>query len=129
MNNFFICALCCGLLCLGLACQKQPPPGPEVIDYNVLPPITQEGKNTFGCKIDGEVWVPRVELFVPWYDKVCALFESGIGGGYIFSRVITLSQDDEMQLYFGPTFFHTGKYYLPEKHDQWFMKNQAATAA
>lgn len=23
-----------------------------------LPPITQEGKNTFGCKVDGEVWVP-----------------------------------------------------------------------
>jgi hypothetical protein len=24
-----------------------------------LPPITQEGKNTFGCKIDGEIWVPH----------------------------------------------------------------------
>jgi hypothetical protein len=24
----------------------------------VLPPITQEGKNTFGCKVNGEVWVP-----------------------------------------------------------------------
>jgi len=25
---------------------------------NSLPPITQEGKNTFGCKVDGKVWVP-----------------------------------------------------------------------
>lgn len=24
----------------------------------VLPAITQEGKNTFGCKVNGEVWVP-----------------------------------------------------------------------
>lgn len=24
----------------------------------LLPPITQEGKNTFGCKVNGEVWVP-----------------------------------------------------------------------
>jgi hypothetical protein len=100
-----------------LACQKEPPPGPEIIDYNVLPPITQEGKNTFGCKVDGEVWVPRVELFVPWFDKVCVLFESGLGSGNIISRVITLNQDDEMQLYFGPTFLQTGKYYLPEKND------------
>lgn len=23
-----------------------------------LPPITQEGKNTIGCKINGEIWVP-----------------------------------------------------------------------
>lgn len=25
---------------------------------SILPPITQEGKNTFGCKINGEVWAP-----------------------------------------------------------------------
>ena len=24
----------------------------------ILPGITHEGKNTFGCKIDGEVWIP-----------------------------------------------------------------------
>ena len=23
-----------------------------------LPPLTQEGKNTFGCKVNGEIWVP-----------------------------------------------------------------------
>jgi len=27
----------------------------------VLPPITTEGLNTFGCKVDGEVWVPHVD--------------------------------------------------------------------
>jgi|AntRauTorckE5430_2_1112549.scaffolds.fasta_scaffold10747_1 hypothetical protein len=26
-----------------------------------LPPLTTEGRNTFGCKIDGEVWVPHVD--------------------------------------------------------------------
>jgi hypothetical protein len=26
-----------------------------------LPPITQEGKNTFGCKVNGEIWVPYSE--------------------------------------------------------------------
>jgi hypothetical protein len=24
-----------------------------------LPPATQEGKNTFGCKVDGKVWIPN----------------------------------------------------------------------
>src|SRR3977135_4034858 len=23
-----------------------------------LPPITQDGKNTFGCKVDGLIWLP-----------------------------------------------------------------------
>jgi hypothetical protein len=27
-----------------------------------LPPITQEGKNTFGCKINGKNWVPGGDL-------------------------------------------------------------------
>ncbi len=27
----------------------------------VLPPITMEGKGTFGCKVNGEIWVPYVE--------------------------------------------------------------------
>ena len=30
---------------------------------SVLPPITQEGKNTFGCLVNGKVWVP----FFPCY--------------------------------------------------------------
>ena len=34
-----------------LQCRKEKIP-------NELPPITQEGKNTFGCKINGQVWVP-----------------------------------------------------------------------
>ena len=35
---------------------RQPVPEPE------LPPITNEGANTFGCRIDGEVYIPRT----PW---------------------------------------------------------------
>ena len=46
-----------GVLIIGLmGCKK------EVVvsnsSYsNVLPPLTHEGKNTFGCKVNGEVWV------------------------------------------------------------------------
>ncbi|RUA35319.1 MAG: hypothetical protein DSY77_02815 [Bacteroidetes bacterium] len=36
------------------SCQKE-----EIEVEDELPPITQEGLNTFGCKIDGEVLVPK----------------------------------------------------------------------
>ncbi|MGM0579637.1 MAG: hypothetical protein ACQETL_03095 [Bacteroidota bacterium] len=34
------------------SCELLFSPGPE------LPPITEEGKGTFGCKVNGEVWLP-----------------------------------------------------------------------
>lgn len=37
------------------ACKKDPTKNAK------LPPITQEGKNTVGFMIDGEVWVPYYE--------------------------------------------------------------------
>jgi len=98
-----------------LACRQEPLPQdpPFVpIDYTVLPPITQEGKNTFGCKVNGEVWVPRVELFVPWYDLAASLHEkSGSGVGSISCRLLTENQDDFLQVVFGPTLFQEGIYY------------------
>ncbi len=30
-----------------------------------LPPITMEGKNTFGCLVNGEVWLPKGDLNNP----------------------------------------------------------------
>jgi hypothetical protein len=35
----------------GSSCKKSTP-------SVALPPITDEGKNTFGCKVNGQVWVP-----------------------------------------------------------------------
>jgi hypothetical protein len=40
------------LLVAGPQCKKSSPPP------NILLPATQEGKNTFGCKVNGEVWIP-----------------------------------------------------------------------
>jgi hypothetical protein len=46
------------LLVTNPQCKKSSPPP------NVLPPMTQEGKNTFGCKVNGEVWTPYFECTV-----------------------------------------------------------------
>jgi hypothetical protein len=97
-----------------LSCTKDPPPNtnPPPIDYTVLPPITQTGANTFGCLVNGEVWVPRVELWVPWYDLAASFSEKdGSGIGSITCRLLTEDQDDFMQVVFGPTLLKTGEYF------------------
>ena len=51
IRNLPLCLLT--LAFLGLDCHKHQDNPPTE-----LPPITQEGRNTCGCKIDGQVWVP-----------------------------------------------------------------------
>ena len=41
---------------LNVKCKKDKYTSP-----NVLPPVTQEGKNTFGFKLNGEIWMPYYE--------------------------------------------------------------------
>ena len=49
------------LICITLltvACKKDNPKDDDKI-IQVLPELTHEGKHTFGCKVNGEVWVAR----------------------------------------------------------------------
>ncbi len=39
------------------SCKKEPSTPSEPYDPNTLPPLTHQGKNTFGCLVNGEVWV------------------------------------------------------------------------
>jgi len=98
------------------ACHKDPPDGPDIIDYTVLPAITQNGANTFGCKMNGEVWIPRVGS-VGWdpsaFDKVLYFSEKdNLGVGFINSRLVENTRNDRLYVIFGPTYFHTGRYYI-----------------
>jgi len=93
------------------ACRKdRPDPVPEpphVPYWDTLPAITQTGANTFGCLVNGEVWVPRVGILVPWYDLAASLNElDGTGSCDIACRVLTTTQDDFLNLTFGPTKFN-----------------------
>lgn len=142
MKNTLLLPLLAALsLC---ACHQEPPPQdpPFVpIDYTVLPPITQEGKNTFGCKVNGEVWVPRIDTrsFDPTrHDKIASLHEkNGSGAGAIVCNLLDFDskQDDWLQITFGQTFFQpvqncglmlgvgalfnttSGKWYSSKYHD------------
>src|ERR1700722_16428965 len=46
------CSFLLILLVANLHCKKSTPPP------NILPAMTQEGKNTFGSMVNGEVWIP-----------------------------------------------------------------------
>ena len=55
-NNFLLLIWLLAVPLLWAGCDKQNN-CPEL----KLPPLTTEGLNTFGCKIDGEIWVPHTD--------------------------------------------------------------------
>jgi hypothetical protein len=99
------------------SCRKEPVgPNPyQPIDYTVLPPATQEGKNTFGCKINGKVWVPRVPLGAVTYTDLAFSFDEkkSLGYGYGVCNLVDLDEkiQDWMNIGFGPSRYVTGDYY------------------
>lgn len=131
-STFTLKSLCLLVLSLIFSCQKTDP-DPDPFDYvqptdpyHTLPEITQEGKNTFGCRMNSVVWVPRVEIVVPWYTLDFQFSESDYTGtGGIYCRVLSTTQDDFMQVIFGPTFFKTGVYSMSFRNstDMDFTKN------
>ncbi len=96
------------------ACRKaspDPPQPPSIPYWDTLPAITQIGANTFGCLVNGEVWVPHIDVrsFDPTrHDMSATVFESnGTGTGGITCTLLDfdLKQDDWLSITFGPTFF------------------------
>jgi hypothetical protein len=76
--------LASSLFLLATSCKKDDP-----LNTDKLPPATTSGKNTFGCKVNGEVWIPYIE------------------GGGVWDRVLNVDHDRGWvgcdQLYIGAT--------------------------
>jgi hypothetical protein len=86
------------LIVLLTACGKDDPPPntyPPPIDYTVLPPATQTGAGTFGCKVDGAVWVPRVPLLAVTYRDIEATVweKDGSGAGIITTNLVDIDKN------------------------------------
>ncbi len=114
----FLALLLCGLLYT--ACRKDEPPpytGPLPIDYTVLPPATQTGAGTFGCLVNGKVWVPRVPLLAATYQEISSTISeknySGAGGITCNLEDAEIQQDDWLSLRFPPTLFDTITFCTP----------------
>ena len=54
MKNYHLLTKAILLIFLLWSCRKE-----KVRPIDKLPPITQEGKNTFGCLVNGEAWIPK----------------------------------------------------------------------
>ncbi len=58
------------------ACHKDapdPPVPPPVVLPDTLPPLTTVGANTFGCKVNGKLWLPKADwkaYFDPAYSPI-----------------------------------------------------------
>ena len=63
-NIYFFSVVLAFLFCA--SCKKDQPP--NVLPPDTLPPITQTGANTFGCKINGQVWVPYYPCEDTWWN-------------------------------------------------------------
>ena len=57
-----------------LGCKKDPPAEPKPTDP-VMPPATQIGANTFGCYIDGELFVANEGWTVWDFDPVTGSYD------------------------------------------------------
>ena len=71
-------------LLMGVGCEKED-------DMNKLPPVTQTGENTFGCKINGEVYRTSVKwrYSIVFAEGVKAEYKNGemfISGQFIYPR-------------------------------------------
>jgi hypothetical protein len=87
------------LLLFGLvACKKDTPNNPH--DPNTLPPLTHEGKNTFGCKVNGEVWVAHAPFTVGGPIALSGSYNHENGGGDIDANLSTDIRLEQIRLYF-----------------------------
>ena len=80
INIFCLAALFAITLCAGKCSKDTNPELPEQ-----LPPITQTGANTFGCLINGKVWLPKgVDFQLP---NMLATVDPTLGNGDLSIRV------------------------------------------
>ncbi len=102
-NPIFTFALVLIVLLSILSCTKT-----EEIDK--LPPITMEGKNTFGCLVNGIAWIPETNggLF---NEKLTARYENG--GLSIQARIRTNSDVINQNLIIKSNFNDLGIYQIP----------------
>ncbi len=100
-----------GLLLFFVACRKEtpdpPPPPPPVAEKpDTLPPMTTTGANTFGCKVNGKIWVAKAD-WRSYLNPAFQLFDAFINekgtpqGGFLqANRQVYLGDKDwDIQLF------------------------------
>lgn len=87
---YYLILFFCSLLFTAGSCEKDNEPQ--------LPPITQTGKDSFGCLVNGEIWLPEPTIAFPAIPKISA--ELKREGNYRIWK-LGASQGASSSFYFG----------------------------
>jgi hypothetical protein len=99
------------IVCTGLffvfACKKNPPVQPA----EELPALTHEGKNTFGCKVNGTIWIPKANFTVGGAIAIDNSYKEATGGLTLKATKKTSDESTyEYLIFFGVNLFEEGVY-------------------
>jgi len=110
MNTLKLKTLTLGILLLGtISCCKDK-------DEDKLPPETQEGKNTFGCLVNGKVWIPTGMVTFPSPNIHAEISKNEFSIEALKSRGQAISFNIKIPL-------NVGVYNLNSKNSQAFYAN------
>lgn len=76
---------------LAFSCKKDPPI-PEPTEP-VMPPLTHQGLNTFGCRVNGKVWVAGVPFSVGGPVKVNTTYHYNSDGLFVVTGTLKNNED------------------------------------
>ncbi|MCO4292149.1 DUF6252 family protein [Solitalea sp. MAHUQ-68] len=90
----YICLFLMSLLLISGSCKK------EKIGIAALPEATQEGKNTFGCLLNGKAFLPKGSAFgSPVLNCYYQYINDSKGNGYYFHVSASKETDKECEVY------------------------------
>lgn len=111
---FWLVSVFCGCSC------KDDPPAPA---EPTLPPITQTGENTFGCYVNGELWLPKGSFSIP--STAADYYNNSV---YITANREGQNPDTYIRLDFGKVYSDTAfviHNYLDSDSLQYFVYNSS----
>jgi len=105
MSHIKLLLLLASLSCLSLYCKKEEPQKEE----DKLPPLTTEGKQTFGCLMNGKAWPDRYDIDFGSSGYANGVFELYLRTQYPNSTAIY----EEISIYVDHKIFGPGHYVIP----------------
>jgi len=101
------------------SCKKDPVTPSDPYDPNTLPPLTHQGKNTFGCLVNGEVWVAYAPFTVGGTTSLNGSYHANIGGLHLTANRKIDSQNESSQIDLVVLdVFETGEYMLHDANEE-----------
>jgi len=106
LKYIFLLLFFSSLLFLNMDCTEKPDPVPEP----QLPPLTHEGKNTFGCLVNGELWLPDVDGGMGVVHELSCEYVNGYFD--LDAKIFTKDKNQKISLTLYNSILHKDKIYM-----------------